>query len=246
MTTMRTAVHVHSEWSYDASWSLEDLATAFVDRNYRAVLMTEHDRGFDQARWDEYRKACGAASRPDFLFVPGIEYSDADNRVHTLVWGEDLPFLGEALPTLSTLERVTQEGGVAVMAHPWRRSAWQLFEDSWAPHLIGIELWNRKSDGWAPSAPGVELLDRHGLWPVASLDFHRARQFFPLAMNLETSGEPTVGTVIDAMRSKRGCAEAFGRPAEQFRKGLPGGAARMAEKGRRVIAPVVRLLVGRG
>ena len=50
MTRIRAAVHVHSEWSYDGSWPLTRIATAFSRRGYRAVLMAEHDRGFDAHR----------------------------------------------------------------------------------------------------------------------------------------------------------------------------------------------------
>ena len=59
MRTMRVAAHVHSEWSYDAEWQLDELVRAFRERRYDAVLMAEHDRGFDDVRWEAYRAACG-------------------------------------------------------------------------------------------------------------------------------------------------------------------------------------------
>ena len=83
MTTVRVAAHVHSSWSLCAEWSLADIALAFQRRRYDVVLMSEHDRGFDQQRWTEYQKACVAASADDIILIPGIEYEDADNVVHT-------------------------------------------------------------------------------------------------------------------------------------------------------------------
>jgi predicted metal-dependent phosphoesterase TrpH len=91
---IRVAAHVHSDWSYDGSWNLADLARAFHRRGYSAVLMAEHDRGFDSGRWAAYRAACAEASaRGGAILVPGIEYSDSANDVHIPVWG-DIPFLG--------------------------------------------------------------------------------------------------------------------------------------------------------
>jgi len=58
----------------------------------------------------------------EILVVPGIEYIDAANRVHVLVWGE-VPFLGERLSTNKMLEGVKIANGVAVLAHSSRRNA---------------------------------------------------------------------------------------------------------------------------
>ena len=87
MKTIRVAAHVHSEWSYDAEWPLPELVGAFRERGYDAVLMAEHDRGFDDARWEAYRAACAEASTPELLLVPGMEYEDSASLVHLPVWG---------------------------------------------------------------------------------------------------------------------------------------------------------------
>ena len=87
------ACHVHSAWSYDGSWSLEALSAKFRHHGCRILMMTEHDRGFSASRLDQYRDACAQASSDKILIVPGIEYSDAANRVHVLVWGKS-PFPG--------------------------------------------------------------------------------------------------------------------------------------------------------
>src|ERR1700693_5759438 len=103
--------HVHSAWSYDASWTLEALSAKFSQRGCRILMMTEHDRGFSRSRLDQYREACARASSNKILVVPGIEYSDSTNRVHVLVWGP-VPFLGEGLPTGEMLEAVKASNGV--------------------------------------------------------------------------------------------------------------------------------------
>jgi hypothetical protein len=231
--------HVHSDWSYDGSWSLTDLSAKFSQRGYRVLMMTEHDRGFSATRFEEYRRACAEASSDKLLVVPGIEYSDAANRVHVLTWGP-IPFLGEGLPTGELLEAVSAAQGVAVLAHPSRKSAWQCFAPEWANKLLGIEVWNRKYDGWAPSQTAPALIPGTNAIPFAGLDFHTQRQMFPLGMVLNIETEITEATVLDSLRRRRCVAYAFGAPLcrNLFRKALP--VMRAAERGRRTAARIAR------
>ena len=233
------ACHVHSVWSYDGSWELEDLSRSFGDRGYRILMMTEHDRGFTEERLNEYRNACAKASSDKILIVPGIEYSDSANRVHVLVWGA-VPFLGEGLPTGAMLARANAAGGAAVLAHPTRREAWKSFEPSWTQSLLGIEVWNRKYDGWAPSKNAKELLHTTGAIPFVGLDFHTDRQFFPLGMALDVPGAVSEVAVLDAVKARRCSARAFKLPVNQsvVRTAIP--VLRMAEQGRRISASLVR------
>lgn len=236
--------HVHSEWSYDGSWSLEALAERFRRRGFRIVMMTEHDKGFSSARLDEYREACAKASSTEILVVPGIEYSDAANRVHVLVWGQ-VPFLGEGLPTGEMLEAVQEAGGVAVLAHPSRRDAWKSFEPSWADRLLGIEIWNRKYDGWTPSKTAPALLSDTGAIPFVGLDFHTRRQSFPLSMALELRSEVCEEAVVESMKGRRCRAKAFGYLMSSgfIRKAVP--VFRMAESSRRLGATFARRARGK-
>ncbi len=183
---VHAAAHIHSQWSYDGKWSLDRLAETFSRRGYQVLLMSEHQNGFDEDRRLQYRKACLAASNGKILLVPGMEYSDPSNTVHILVWG-DVPFVNANVDICRLLRHVEDFGGAAVFAHPSRRNAWQLFDDSWKEHLIGIELWNRKMDGWAPSREAARLLEKSGVLPFVGLDFHDFRQFFPLALLLDMS-----------------------------------------------------------
>lgn len=196
------ACHVHSKLSYDGSYTLEALRDKFSRAGYRVVLMTEHDRGFSPERLHQLRQLCEAASTSTLLMIPGIEYSDASNQVHILVWG-DVPFLGENLPTGETLRKVKEAGGVAVFAHPFRRNAWQRFEPSWGEALTGIEVWNRKYDGWSPNPIAKDLQRSVGAIPFVGLDFHTQKQFFPLAMAVDLDSPVTERAVLDCIRARR-------------------------------------------
>jgi hypothetical protein len=239
MKTYRAAAHVHSTWSYDGEWTLDALARAFARRRYRVVLSSEHDRGFSNARLEEYRAACSKASSDAILVVPGIEYSDATNTVHVLVWGR-LPFLGEGMPTGQLLTKVTELGGSAVLAHPWRKDAWMHIDESWIEHLAGIEMWNRKSDGWAPEPRALATARPLSLMPFASLDFHRRRQFFPLRMRLQVEGDLCEESVLQTLRAHRCHPTAFGVDARIFASGAGLCLARSADHGRRGALRVIR------
>lgn len=237
---IRSACHIHSEWSYDGSWTLDAIRSKFSDRGYRVVMMTEHDRGFDEDRFQRFREACARASSESVLVVPGIEYSDAENRIHVLVWGL-CSFLGEGLATSRMLDAVKDLNGIAVLAHPDRLKAWEIFDPYWAERLLGIESWNRKYDGWAPGKNAPRLLrEADQPIPFVGLDFHTKKQLFPLAMALELAGQVTEDSVLRCLRSKQCHAEAFGFRIKGGAFSTAEPALNLAEYARRTAAVTVR------
>jgi hypothetical protein len=231
--------HVHSKWSYDGSWTLEALSAKFSRRGCRVLMMTEHDRGFSAPRLEEYRAACAQASNGKILVVPGIEYSDAANRLHVLVWGR-IPFLGEGLPTIEMLRAAKAAGGFAVLAHPSRKEAWRAVEPEWRDYLLGVEVWNRKYDGLAPSRTAPGLLDSMEAIPFAGLDFHTQKQSFPLTMALELDGEISEDTVLNCLRARKCYPRAFGLSLADGLIHTATPALHFAERGRKAIASAAR------
>jgi hypothetical protein len=237
---IKAVTHVHSKWSYDGSWNLSQIAGFFGKLGYGLVLMTEHDLTFDSERWEAYKKACSEESSKKILIVPGIEYSDADNIVHVMVWGVP-EFLGKGLKTGSLLQEANAKNGICVMSHPERRNAWQMLDKSWIPFLHGIELWNRKFDGIVPSRKAVELLKANsGIMPFAGLDLHRANQIFPLSMRIEIKGMLTTESVFDSLRNSLCKPFAFGLPASYFSGGLMFSFAKTADSIRRKISGFIK------
>ena len=239
---IRGACHVHSDWSYDGKWSLPEIAWAFSKRGYRAVMLTEHDRGFDEFRRQEHRKACQEASTEKILLVPGIEYSDVSNTLHFLVWN-NVPFIGSGLAADEILTAAKNSGGAVVFAHPSRREAWKLFNPDWANKLIGIEVWNRKTDGWAPSRDAWQLVQGTQMLPFVGMDFHERRQLFPLATIMEMESLVTEASILAALSVRRCRSEAFGFPLKRFLHGISARPVKMAEFFRRKAAPVARYFV---
>lgn len=238
--TVRAAFHVHSTWSFDGRWSLETIAQSLRRRRYDIVMVSEHSQGLDQESWQRLRAACGELSDDRLLLVPGIEYRDPTNTVHTPVWG-DIPFLGDGLVTSSLLERVADLGGLATLAHPGRQSAWRSFDPSWAKHLVGIEVWNRKYDGTAPSESGLRLSKAWNIPPLVSLDFHGRRQFFPLAMTVPSTGQQlSESLVLDALRARSLRPTFMRMPIDTWSTGPGRQALAVAEKARSGVAPWLR------
>ena len=233
------ACHVHSKWSYDGSWSLEDLSARFSRRGYRVLMMTEHDRGFSAERLDQYRQACVRASREKILVVPGIEYSDAQNRVHVLVWGP-VPFLGEGLPTGQILSAVRAAGGLAIFAHPTRREAWKSFEPSWSEQLLGIEY------GIASMTAGLRA-GRHRHLCGNREWFHLSAWIFTPDVNRSFSYgnefERRVRyqeNIVDCLRERRCYARALGVPFKHTALTRATPLLGMAENSRRKAAAILK------
>ena len=227
---------MHSDWSYDGKWSLDRLARTFSGRGYRAVLITEHDQGFDEERRLKHRDACRKASSDKILLVPGIEYSDPTNVIHLLVWG-NIPFLGSKVAPERVLSAVSEARGAVVFAHPSRKAAWKQFKPEWKSGILGIELWNRKTDGWAPSRDAQPLLELSNAVPFVGMDFHDARQFFPMATILDVDAPViTEETVLAALRARRCASQAFGRDVMALSNGFGTRAFDAAESARRTAA----------
>ncbi|MGI8713972.1 MAG: PHP domain-containing protein [Solirubrobacteraceae bacterium] len=244
MSVVKAAIHVHSEWSYDAQIPLPDLATLFARQGYDAVFMCEHDRGFTVERKHAYDAACARASEHGALLIPGIEYADAADRVHTPTWGP-LPFLGEGVETIEVLRCAHARGGAAVIAHPVRREAWRVVEPAWLELCTGIEIWTRKWDGWAPNPWAVRQVAERDLLEIVSLDLHQRRQTFPLAMELDVEGDVTAAACVHALRQGRSRALVRGFPVTQLTHGPPSRAVQRLERVRRPVWRQGRLVRNR-
>ena len=208
---MRVVLHAHSTWSYDGRWSLSRIARAYGALGVDAVMMSEHDTGFDPESFGAYRAACAAASTGRCTLIPGIEYSSPDNDIHMLTWGLDR-FLAEHAPVLETLFDVQEAGGAAIFAHPVRRGAWEAFDPAWVPYLSGIELWNRKSDGITVGDQAARLMTETGLPVTVGQDFHRLRHMYPLTMKVARPTGDLEAGLVAALRAGAMVPHAFRRP----------------------------------
>jgi len=105
-------LHIHSEASYDCDTTVEEILEAAVEAELDVVAVTDHDE------IDASHEAVEAAPDYGLTAIPGVEVSTADG--HLIGLGvEEKPSSGQ--PVESTIEAVREQGGIAVIPHPFQR-----------------------------------------------------------------------------------------------------------------------------
>ena len=192
--------HIHSTWSYDGKYSLEELRTIFKKYNFDGMFTTEHDKGFSRDKWNNYIDICEKLSDENFKIVPGMEYSDPENIIHVQTWGEH-EFAGELLPTHEMLEKIKDQNVFIVWGHPELKNGVNTFDFDLINKIDAIEIWNRKADGIKPSKISSKIAEDNGLIKIAALDFHSKKQLFPLYLKIDIKKPLKKNNLIDSLKN---------------------------------------------
>ncbi len=173
--------HIHSDFSYDGTNSLEEIARWAREHGLRFGLLTEHDLGFDQEKFEKYRAECSKNSG-EVLLIPGIEYEVIHDGAIIHVGAIGVPLLLDKAfaekGLVSLVDAIHQYGGLAVLHHPnnvrkvLTRNLIELFDF--------IELWNTKFDcGFGPNSQFLRWLrDMECQGPyLVSADIHDIGRF---------------------------------------------------------------------
>ena len=70
---IKGALHIHSDYSYDAKMTLVELKDLFVNNGLSFALMTEHTDEMCKERAERFINECRHLSDDTFVFVPGFE-----------------------------------------------------------------------------------------------------------------------------------------------------------------------------
>lgn len=108
---LRSDLHIHSEASYDSSTPVAEILETAVERGLDVIAVTDHDEIHGSL------EATDRAFEYDLVAVPGVEVSTADGHLLSLGVTEKPP-AGE--PVEKSIERVRNQGGVAVIPHPFQ------------------------------------------------------------------------------------------------------------------------------
>ena len=125
-TVLRAELHCHSSLSYDGRDPIDMLLAQAEAVGLDALAVTDHD---------EIDASLAAAERAQEYGLVGITGMEVTSEAgHVLALGID-ELVPPGLPFTETLERIRQQGGIAVVPHPFQRSRHGV-----APHVTEAEL----------------------------------------------------------------------------------------------------------
>lgn len=196
--TRRYDLHSHTEVSPCSTADPADIAAAAVDRGLDGIAVTDHDTtaGVDRVR---------EAAPPELAVVPGVEITTSQG--HLLGLGiEEPPARG--VEPIEAIDRVHEQGGVAVLAHPfdrlrehYRTDLAALAERADAVEVVNsrclLERFNRRARTFA---------DGHDLPVTGGSDTH-----FPMEVGRAVTEVDGDGSVVEAIREGRTRATGRGR-----------------------------------
>ncbi|TAK07123.1 MAG: hypothetical protein EPO39_07250 [Candidatus Manganitrophaceae bacterium] len=196
------ALHIHSSYSHDAEWPLARCKEVFKREGYHFLAMTEHAEGLDRERATAWLEECDRLSDPEFLVMPGLEFSVGRN-IHLLGFGVRKLLPGRTVEAL--IDQIHEAGGVAVWAHPLPAAMNLIYPAAEA--LDGMEIWNsRYHKGSRLPLRLLRALEKlretrpafHGF---AGIDFHKGSQDRRLSVAVESPR--AASALLEALRAGR-------------------------------------------
>lgn len=203
--------HIHSDFSYDGQNSLGEIARWARSLGLDFVLLTEHDLGFDQGKFEEYCAECSNNSG-DVLLVPGIEYEVIHGGAKIHIGAIGVPVLIDrqvlSQGPAALIDAIHRLGGLAVLHHP--NNIKNVLTRKILENFDFIEMWNTKFDcGFGPNFQFLRWLHgRNCLGPyLVSADIHDVGKFRPdntAYIHMEINPEDLcLSMIVDGMRQQR-------------------------------------------
>jgi len=183
---MKLDLHVHSTFSSDGKASPESILRQAAKVGLAGVAITDHNtmKGNVQARKIDR----------EMLVIRGMEISSSEG--HILAYGIEEP-VPKGLDPEETLERIRDQGGIAVVAHPYR--PWSGLGEKAVKRLKpdAIEVQNSHSTA-GENASALRLCQTMGLPMTGGSDAHMLAYLgrsYTVAENASTEDE-----VLEAIR----------------------------------------------
>lgn len=161
---LKTVIHAHTNYSYDANASPEELVATALAQGVDCVAVTDHD---------EIDGALAARAVGGVRIIVGEEISSADGHIIGLFLEEWVP---PGLTAEETARRIRAQGGLVLAPHPFATLC-----DS-SLHAIGlarlrrfldaVEIHNAQNPLPWQDARAAEYARREGLVPYVGADTH--------------------------------------------------------------------------
>jgi predicted metal-dependent phosphoesterase TrpH len=212
-------LHAHSSLSYDGrdpvDLMLEQAAAVGLD----ALAVTDHDE--IAASLDAAEKAADYG----LVGIPGMEVSSAAGHVLALGVSERVP---AGLSFAETLDRICEQGGVAVIPHPFQKSRSGVMANIDEFELAdadAIEVYNSRLLTGRGNRKARRFAERHDLPQTAGSDAHISEMVGQAVTRIDAD-ERSSAAVLDAIRDGRTTVEGKRTPWHVSFRQAAGGAKR--------------------
>ncbi len=165
---LKTVIHVHTNYSYDANTSPEELITTARRQGVDCLAVTDHD---EIAGAFEARRLATAGPRLVHVII-GEEISSTDGHILGLFLHERVP---PGLTGEETAATIRAQGGLVLAPHPFST----LCDDSLlgamerlAPLFDAIEICNAQNPLPWQDTRAARFAQRHGITAYVGADSH--------------------------------------------------------------------------
>ena len=193
-------LHTHSSLSHDGRDSIELLLEQARAVGLDALAVTDHD---------EIEASLRAVERaPDYglVGVPGMEVTCDAGHVLALGIHEAI---SPGLAFAETLDRIREQGGLAVVPHPFQESRHGVLDRISKEELAAadaIEVYNSRLVTGRSNRQAERFARRRGLPMTAGSDAHIA-EMVGQAVTTVDADEASVAAILDAIREGRTTVE---------------------------------------
>lgn len=215
MAKLTLDLHVHSSQSPDAIHSVAAMERRAEKRGVDGVAITDHDV-FRPDRFKRLREDT------DLLILPAVEMTSQVGHILGLFVSK--PIENQTRDPMAILDEIQDQGGLAVLAHPYRGSL--QYGTDFLDRLDGIELLNGRSGDpdreETPNHRTASYLDGTRDWlQTGGSDAH-----FPWELGnvvTEVEAEPTLDAVREAFQQRQNdVVPCYNRRSGLFSRGLSG------------------------
>jgi len=212
-------LHTHSELSYDGRDPIELLLRQAEAVGLDALAVTDHDEIAASL------EAARLAPEYGLVGIPGVEITSEAGHVLGLGITEAIP---AGLPFRETLDRIRDQGGVALVPHPFQESRSGVLANISTDELNeadAIEVYNsRLLTGWS-NRQAHQYARRRGIPMTAGSDAHISEMVGQAVTHVDTD-DRSLDAILDAIRDGRTTVEGKRTPWHISFRQAAGGAKR--------------------
>jgi predicted metal-dependent phosphoesterase TrpH len=192
-------LHIHSKYSFDSMANPKKIVDLAIKQGFQCIAIADHGNINGSLEAAAYVKKNGLP----ILIIISEEIKSKSGDILGLNTKEPIP---DRLPAKESIARIHEQGGLAVIAHPFGR--WCGFKENLENYLNqidGIEILN--ASVFAGNKTATAFAKKHNLAFTAGSDAHFANHFIAktwLELPLDYSPALTAEQVITAIKEKKG------------------------------------------